>query len=79
GRIHRFLKQGNYCRRLGSGAPVFLAAVLQYLTVEVLELAGDAARKIGQRRITPRDLKMVAEADAEINKLLRDVTIPGGG
>lgn len=29
GRIHRHLKKGNYAQRIGSGAPVYLAAVLE--------------------------------------------------
>ena len=43
GRIHRFLKRGNYADRIGAGAPVYLAAVLEY-TAKILELAGNAAR-----------------------------------
>lgn len=29
GRIHRLLKKGNYAQRVGAGAPVYLAAVLE--------------------------------------------------
>lgn len=35
GRIARFLKAGKYAERIGSGAPVYLSAVLEYLAAEV--------------------------------------------
>ena len=37
GRMHRHLRRGNYAQRIAAGAPVYLAAVLEYLTAEVLE------------------------------------------
>ena len=36
GRIGRYLKKGRYSQRVGTGAPVYLAAVLEYLAAEVL-------------------------------------------
>jgi len=36
GRIARFLKAGKYAERVGAGAPVYLAAVLEYLAAEVV-------------------------------------------
>lgn len=35
GRIGRYLKKGRYAKRVGTGAPVYLAAVLEYLAAEV--------------------------------------------
>lgn len=35
GRIGRYLKNGRYAKRVGTGAPVYLAAVLEYLAAEV--------------------------------------------
>ena len=29
GRIHRHLRKGNYAKRVGAGAPVYLAAVME--------------------------------------------------
>lgn len=40
GRIARFLKAGKYAERVGAGAPVYLAAVLEYLAAEVVRVLG---------------------------------------
>lgn len=36
GRIGRYLKKGRYSQRVGTGAPVYMAAVLEYLAAEVI-------------------------------------------
>ncbi|TXT09166.1 hypothetical protein VHUM_02640 [Vanrija humicola] len=79
GRIHRLLKRGNYAQRIGSGAPVYLAAVLEYLAAEILELAGNAARDNKKSRIVPRHLQLAVRNDEELNKLLGSVVISQGG
>jgi len=72
GRVHRMLRKGHYADRIGSGAPVYLAAVLEYLSAEILELAGNAARDNKKARIVPRHLALAVRNDEELNKLLSD-------
>jgi histone H2A len=64
---------------MGAGAPVYLAAVLEYLCAEILELAGNAARDNKKSRIIPRHITLAVKNDEELNKLLGNVTIASGG
>ena len=78
-RVGRYLKKGKYATRVGAGAPVYLAAVLEYLCAEILELAGNAARDNKKSRIIPRHIQLAVRNDEELNKLFGSVTIAQGG
>ena len=57
GRIGRYLKQGRYSQRLALSAPIFLAAVLEYLCAEILELSGKAAKDNSRKKCVSVHLK----------------------
>jgi histone H2A len=56
-----------------------MAAVLEYLTAEILELAGNAARDNKKTRIIPRHIQLAVRNDEELNKMMGGVTIAAGG
>lgn len=79
GRIGRYLRKSTHHFRIGAAAPVYMAAVMEYLSAEILELAGNAAHDNKKGRVTPRHILLAVANDDELNKLLRGVTIPSGG
>ena len=78
-RIARILHHGRYSDRVAGSTPVYMAAVLEYLTAETLELAGNATKEDKKLRITPRHIQLAVHNDEELSKLFRGVTIVEGG
>ncbi|XP_016072405.1 PREDICTED: histone H2A-Bbd type 2/3-like [Miniopterus natalensis] len=73
--LERLLREGHYAQRFSSRAPVYLAAIIEYLTTTVLELAGNEAQKIGRRRITPELLDMAIHNNALLSGFFGNTTI----
>ena len=78
-RIGRYMKKGRFSQRIGGGAPVYMAAVLEYLCAELLELAGNAAKDHKKNRIVPRHICLAVKNDEEFNKYIGNATIAAGG
>ena len=78
GRVGSMLRKGRFSKRVSSGAAIFLAATLEYLVAETLELASKTVAK-DAKRITPRALTLAIRHDADLGSLLNNVTISRGG
>ncbi|KAM7543260.1 hypothetical protein Aperf_G00000003919 [Anoplocephala perfoliata] len=81
GRVHRFLKTSKIARvpRISVSAAVYLASVLEYLTSEIADLAGQVIKSCKLKRITPRAIMLAVRQDDELFKMMPTVTFPFSG
>jgi histone H2A len=63
GRMKRKLKEIMIGSRVGVGSAIYMAAVLEYLTAELVEIAGNSAKGEGKKRITPLAIKNALKGD----------------
>lgn len=74
----RHLIKNKTGKKVGAGAPVYMAAVMEYISAEVLELAGNAARDNKKARINNRHIMLAVRNDEELNKLYPGHIVQGG-
>lgn len=81
GRVGSMLRRGRYAKRVGASGAVYLTAVLEYLTAELLELSAKAVAQSKKKthRITPRAVTLAVRHDDDLGSLLKDVTLSRGG
>lgn len=75
GRLNRMVKQGRYSARVGGSTGAFMAAVLEYVCAEVLELAGDICEQQKKKTIQPRHINLGLRQDDELSKMAAGITI----
>ena len=79
GRCNRKIRKGRFAQRVSIGAGCFMAGVLEYLTMEILDLAGQCAHEAKRKQIKPRHMQLAIRNDEELNKLLCSTQISQGG
>ena len=79
GRCNSKIRRGRFAQRVSVGAGVFMAGVLEYLSMEMLDLAGQCAAEHKRKTITPRHLQLAVRNDDEFNKLLCNAHMALGG
>jgi len=80
-------RNGIKRRRLGECAPVYLAAVLEYMTAELVEAAGLQVKKSKAKNKTKQGVLMISPShivqavgkDEALSMVLKNVVVPGGG
>ncbi len=63
-RVRRYLKNGLYSRRVSVAACVYMCAIMEYLSAEVLGVAGKVILKRKRARITPRHILLSVQLDS---------------
>ena len=75
GWANRYLRKWRYGKPVGQWAPIYLAAVIQYIAAELLELAGNAARESNNSVIHSRHVELVLRKDEDLAKLVDIVSV----
>ncbi len=75
----RSLLKGYGVKRVARTAPVYFAAIVEYLAAELVELSANACKDNKANRINPRFVQLAVRNDDDLGRLLGDVHLAGGG
>lgn len=81
-RLLRQMKDDRLAYKVSAKSAVFIATVLEYMTAELLELAGENAanEKYKKKMIKPRHIHLAVSQDEELKEYIgKNVIIPTGG
>lgn len=67
-RVNRTLKASGM-KRVGGGAPVYLTAVAEYVTAELMDVAGRLCKDRKRKTISVDDISSAMRADAELARV----------
>lgn len=77
-RVENIMRSLSNVERISGTAAVYMAAVLEYVTAELLEIAGRVTAEAKKMRITPRHIKLAILNDTELTRLFSGVVLSGG-
>ena len=68
-RVNRAMKLRSGLKRVGGTAPVYMAAVMEYVAAEILEVACNSTANAKRKRVTPEDISIALRSDADLQKV----------
>ena len=75
-KTHRKCNEKKTTKRVGASAPVYIAAVVEFLASEIFEISGAvASADKSRKRITPRDVLQAVRTDKELNKMTKGLRV----
>lgn len=78
-RIERMLRQHRCAERIGGEAPVYLAAAVEYLIMDILNSADTEVRRSKAKTITTRHLNLAIRQNSSWNTIMQKGIVRGGG
>lgn len=79
-RVGRLLRTASVSKRQGPSAAIFIAAVLEYLLKEILDVAARLSIELKKVRITNRNILLAVRTNSDLNSLLPEhSTVLAGG